>query len=336
MPSPSWSLRLALVAALVANSAHRAAALVVAPASTNNNTSAPIDDPGWLNVGNRGVYIGNRWVLTAFHVNAGTTTFNGVGTFAAVPGSAIRLNNPTGLGLTAQTDLVMYRLTTDPGLPALSIAPTTAPIGGNVVLIGSGASVTPSTGETHWNVTGSSPNYTWTETPTGTSAHGYKSNQTGVKLWGANIVENDDAFFAETDVDAPNHTVEANSGFGDVISLVTEFDKTGLTGGLTNNSEAQALSGDSGSGVFYKDGANWTLAGITHAIAGFEDQPSLGTTAVFGNLTFFADLSRYRDQILAIAAVPEATSLLCVGGAALFAGTIGAIRRRRQASRTPA
>lgn len=331
MPSPNWSFRLALLAALAATSAHRAVALVVTSVSAAN-ASAPADDPGWNNVGDRGVYVGNRWVLTAFHVNAGTTTFNGVGTFADVPGSAVRLNNPSGLGLTAQTDLVMYQLTTDPGLPALSIAPTTAPVGGEVVLIGDGASVTPSTSETHWNVTGTFPVYAWAETPTGGNAHGYQFNQTGVKLWGTNIVENDDTFFPETDVDAPNHTVKANSGSGDVISLVTEFDQTGLTGGLTTNGEAQALTGDSGSAVFYKDGANWTLAGITHAIAGFEDQPALGTTAVFGNLTFFADLSRYRDQILAIAAVPEATSLLCVGGAALAAAAGHAVRRRCKTS----
>jgi hypothetical protein len=286
----------------------RASALVVVPPATNANTSAPADDPGWQNVGDRGVYLGNRWVITANHVGAGTTNFAGVGSFAAVSGSAVRLQNPTGQSLSMFTDLLLFRLASDPGLPALSIASSPAPVGDAVTLIGNGRSVPPSAAETHWSVTADPMNpmhYIWTEVPTGGDASGYKSTIVGQKLWGTNLVEDDEPLFSQMDAD---HTVVANSGNGDVISLFTDFDDPNAVGGGATPSEAQAQGGDSGSAAFHKNGANWELAGITHAIALFTDQPNL--TAVYGDLTFFADLSAYRSQILAITAVPELPACL--------------------------
>ena len=147
---------------------------------------------------------------------------------------------------------------------------------------------------------------TWTEVPSGGDASGYKStiNQ---KEWGTNRIEDDEPLFNEMDA---NHSVVANSGNGDVISLFSDFDDPNAAGSDATSSETEAQSGDSGSGVFYKDGSNWDLAGITHAIGLYTDQPAF--TAVYGDLTFFADLSAYRDQILAITAVPETSGLLLV------------------------
>jgi hypothetical protein len=64
-------------------------------------------------------------------------------------------------------------------------------------------------------------------------------------------------------------------------------------------------------------GGDWVLAGVTHAIAGFEDQPAVNQNAVYGNLTFMADLAAYRGQILGITAIPEASgfTLLAAVGA---------------------
>jgi hypothetical protein len=306
-----------------------ARALIVAPPSTNVNTSAPADDPGWLNVGDRGIYLGNRWVVTAFHVGAGPTNFPGVGSFSAVPGSEVRLQNPAGEGLTALTDLQVYRLSADPGLPWLTLAASTPPIGDAVTLVGDGAAVTMSAMETHWQVTQVGPDqFSWMEVPVGGNAHGYKAT-TALKLWGTNLVENDESFFPmEQDAD---HTVAVNAGLGDVVSFFTEFDKAGETDGLATESEAQGLGGDSGSAIFHKANGQWVLAGVTHAISVFEDQPDVGLTAVYGNLTFAADLSVYRDQILAITAIPEVGSFWLVGAVAAMAGAIqcGAWRRRR-------
>lgn len=298
--------------------------LLVAPPATNDNTAAPMDDPGWLNVGDRGIYLGNRWVLTAFHVGAGTTTFPGVGTFTFETGTDMRVENPSGMGLTQFADILLYRLTTDPGLPPLTLSSGTPAIDDEVTFIGDGGAVTPAATETHWDVTGTSPNFTWTEVMSGGDAHGYVAT-TSRKLWGTNLIEDDEPFFNETDAD---HVAPVSTGNGDTISFITEFDKTGLTLGMATDSETQALSGDSGSAVFYKVGGNWVLAGLTHAIAFFEDQPNVGSTAVFGNLTFAADLSAYRDAILSITSVPELGGFRLLGGVAIAAGLCRLFARR--------
>jgi hypothetical protein len=305
-----------LVAAFVFLSCRPVFALLVAPPASNDNTSAPVDNPGWLNVANRGVYLGNRWVLTAFHLGAGSTSFPGVGTFNAVPGSAVRLQNPSGQGLSQFADLQLYRLTADPGLPTLSLAAATPSVDAQVTLVGDGAAVTPAAMETHWQVTGSGNELVWTEVASGGNFHGYKAT-TFRKLWGTNLVEDDEVFFEEGDVD---HTVAASAGFGDTISFFTEFDKPGITAGLATTSEAQGLSGDSGSAAFQKVAGSWLLAGLTHSIAVFEDQPNVGQTAVYGNLTFIADLSVYRDQIIDITSIPELGGFLAVGSMAALVG----------------
>src|SRR5262249_18966709 len=109
---------------------------------TAANASAPADDPGWLNVGDRGIYIGNRWVLTAYHARAGPPFFAGVGSLPA-SGAQFRLQNPAGSGLSQYTDLLMYQLASDPGLPALTLAGATPPVGAAATLIGDGNAITP-------------------------------------------------------------------------------------------------------------------------------------------------------------------------------------------------
>jgi hypothetical protein len=307
-----------------------ASALVVAPPATNNNISAPVDDPGWLNVGDRGIYLGNQWVLTANHVGAGPTVFPGVGTFAAAPGSSVRLHNPTGMGLSADTDLLLFRLMSDPGLPMLSIASSTPAVGATLVLIGDGGAVTPSTAETRWQVTPSSPNFTWSEVTSGGNAHGFEANAS-MKLWGTNRVENDEALSLTLNprhTMDPDHTIPVNSGSGDVISMITDFDDPDDALSDPTASEAQALTGDSGSAIFSKENGNWVLAAVTHAIFVFEDQPQLGLSAVYGNLTLGADLASYRHQILSVTAIPEAGALALVGVVAAASGGYATWRRK--------
>jgi hypothetical protein len=327
MPALHRTLVVGIFVAISCLASQRARALVVVPPGVNDNTSAPADDPGWANVGSAGVYIGNRWVLTAYHVDTmGALTsinFPGVGAYAVEPGSAVRLDNPSGMGLTAKTDLAMFRLTTAPPLPALSISSTTPAVNATVTMIGNGRSVQPGDAETHWTVTGTDPNFTWTPDPMG-DVHGYESGAAR-KLWGTNLIEDDEPFFTEMDA---NHTTAVDFGYGHLISLITEFDKSGETNGAATASEAQALGGDSGGGVFLKNGATWELAGIINAIDSFEDQPS--ASAVYGNLTLSADLSAYRSQILSIAAVPELGGLALVGVAAVVANATCFLRSARR------
>jgi hypothetical protein len=62
--------------------------------------------------------------------------------------------------------------------------------------------------------------------------------------------------------------------------------------------EAQAALADSGGGVFAQEHGRWVLAGVMLSISQYDGQPS--RSAVYGNLTYSADLSHYRGEILAV------------------------------------
>jgi hypothetical protein len=64
-------------------------------------------------------------------------------------------------------------------------------------------------------------------------------------------------------------------------------------------------------------------------VAGFSGQPDPGANAIYGNLTYAADLAFYRSQIVAI--VPEPSSLAIL--AAAVAG-LGGMRWRQRSSAT--
>ena len=259
-------------------------ALAVVVSDTTGNTTAPIDDPGWSSVGLRGsgtgVHIADGWVITAARVGAGQITLPS-GTFAHDPASVVRLGNPSGSGLSPETDLVMFRLTETPALPSLAISLATPTLGTEVTMIGSGRNREAPL--THWNVTPvvGNDNDFWEEVaPPGTHS-GFKTNSTRQMRWGINTVSQN------------NFATEA--GWGDVESFKTTFDDVlGLSG------EAQAVTGDSGGATFQKVGSTWVLSGIMHAVDLEDNQPQRANTAVFGNATFIADLSTYRDQVNSI------------------------------------
>jgi hypothetical protein len=314
--------------------APRASAIVVVATDSQNHSLAPLDDPGWNNVADRGVYIGNRWMLTAGHVGAGETHFASIPDAFAVEGAEIRLQNPMGLDMYA--DLTMYRLSTDPDLPALSIADATPDVDAAVMLIGNGAAIEPDAVEQHWNRTGTAPNYTYEMVPSGGAFHGFVST-TGGKHWGTNLVEDDESVGHENDDD---HTLPADAfpldpNFGETVSFFTLFDKVPYTvseSEQVTDSEAQAQTGDSGSGVFVKVGGLWSLAGITFAVDIEDNQPGGTSSAFYKNRTFIADLAFYRNQILSISAVPELGSLALMSAAA-FLAACGVARQRSRSAR---
>ncbi len=79
-------------------------------------------------------------MLSVANVGAGSIVLDGL-TYAAEAGSAVQLTNGGEPGRLALTDLVLYRLTTEPvGLPAVSIAATAPAPGTAVTMIGSGRS----------------------------------------------------------------------------------------------------------------------------------------------------------------------------------------------------
>lgn len=101
-------------------------------------------------------------------------------------------------------------------------------------------------------------------------------------------------------------------------SIQTTFDQNG------SDHEAQGAVGDSGGAAFAQSVGQWQLAGIVFAIgSAYPGQPP--NTALYGNLTFSADLATYRDQILDVIALPEPALGLAPGVV-----WVAALARRRQ------
>jgi hypothetical protein len=283
--------------------------VVISSGDGSGNTSAPGDDPGFNNVGTLGgasaIYIGNQWVLTANHVGRSTVPFGssvnlGGMSFAVQAGSDRRIENPLGSGLSQYTDLIMYRLMSDPGLPALEIGTGAPTIGTDVVMIGQGRNraVSPTSWDVTVNPTGAD---TWVETT------GLLPDVNGWKAVGAKEIR-----WGENDVTGPI-TVDLGSIDGDVLSFYTTFSELGKT------HEAQGTNGDSGGAVFYMEGGLWKLGGVMNAVGSSliydgnaPGESSSNPYPYFGRVTTAADLSEYRSQIEAIRLVPEPSSLMLV------------------------
>ena len=101
-----------------------AQSFAIVDATSTANTSAPTDGSPWANVGSvnggGGEYLGNGWVLTAYHVGAGAINLDS-GTFQ-MDGRTIRLTNPIG---GSPTDILLYHLILTPNLAALPISAIT-------------------------------------------------------------------------------------------------------------------------------------------------------------------------------------------------------------------
>ena len=281
----------------------------VVVSTTQGNTSRPPDAVWWNNVGiidgSTGVYLGNRWVLTARHIrHPAPITFPDRGTFQADPSSVFYIKNPTGSGLTQFTDLVIYQLAEDPGLPPLRIASETPSAGTVVTMIGNGRDR--AADPTYWDVV-KSGKWVWTETMPPGDYSGFTTLRSKALRWGTNLIEDDEPFRSERDDDITttvrNTTV---AGDYDIISLITEFDGTdgnsnssirGPGGTAWLDAESQAVFNDSGGSVFYQKDGLWELAGIIVAVEDFKDQPDVRFNSIFGNLTFAADLPTYLEQI---------------------------------------
>jgi hypothetical protein len=93
-------------------------------------------------------------------------------------------------------------------------------------------------------------------------------------------------------------------------TLVTALDTQSFTTSFTDPAapsatadEATAADGDSGGAVFIKLSGVWYLVGSIFAISGYEGQPV--STSLYGNKTYAAALSFYRDDILAAIRQPS-------------------------------
>jgi hypothetical protein len=175
----------------------------------------------------------------------------------------IQIKNPDN----SNTDLILYRLSTDPQLPTLTISTATPAVGNTTTFISTGVDR-----GAYFN-SGGYKGYYWGDL------------STRKKLWGTNKVY-------DTHVISPSRLI-ANDGFGVVYFFTTRFDDP--AGSDDTPDECQAADKDSGSAVFRLNGSQWELAGVPLSVTRWESQPP--SSAVFGNESLMADLRIYHDKI---------------------------------------
>jgi hypothetical protein len=288
-------LQIAWAHAMALALAASASAVIIDSGDGGGNTTAPVPDPGWSNVGMRGgttgVYVGGRFVLTANHNGPGNIALGGV-TYVYVPGTAVQLDNGEPPPDTTYADLLMFEIYPEPPLPALPIASQSPFTGAPLIMVGNGRNRGPAISF--------DPNGPLPPDP----VHGYEWGTGQIMRWGTNSV-------IDTLLVGLIDTTQT-------MAIQTAFDEAGSA------HEAQAAAGDSGGAAFAWNGSQWELAGIVFAVgAPYSDQPT--GTSLYGNLTFSADLSFYRDQILEVMVMPEPSGGLWTGTAA-----VAVLARRRR------
>jgi hypothetical protein len=295
---PSCSARLVplLLAAFgMALGAGPARAVIIASGDGTGNTTAPSPDPGWS-------YLGTRGGLTVVYLGDGwVLTANHVGAGSVVLGGVSYPNLPgtelrldNGDGTLA--DLLLFAIYPYPALPPLPIATGTPAYGESLILAGNGHDRGQATS---WDPNGPPPPGPYL---------GFDWASTHSMRWGTNHSEGG-----------------AGSRVLGTEAFYTSFDAGG------SPDECQAAAGDSGGAAFVETGSQWELAGILYAIGQYDGQPA--QTALYGNDTYAADLSFYRDQILAVTSLPEPDARPCLLGGAVLLGVAGRRRMGRARAR---
>jgi hypothetical protein len=253
-----------------------AKAIVLASADSVANTSdsrtgVPLDHIGIVNNGESGVYLGRyhgeSWVLAANHGGPGSFELRGI-TYNAVAGSAHQLLNPD----TTPSDILLFQIDGAPALSPIALASTSPANGAQVYMFGFGQSGQPN--RCYWIDHGGP----WMPTVAGDPAAnriGYQWTgvQPGPERWGIGLV--------------------AGSTRG--INLTRAF----YTKFLDQMNNACGTGGDSGGGVFIRQGNQWQLIGMLDALSELPNQPA-GTSILNHSINVIADLSQYRAQIDAI------------------------------------
>ncbi|MGD0896447.1 MAG: trypsin-like serine protease [Thermoguttaceae bacterium] len=319
---------MAVLLGLLITGVSPALAVVIAGGDGTGNTTMPPypsdngfpgTDPGWWGsivlAPETGVYLGNGWVLTAYHsvqshVQDGTQFSVTIGgnPYTSVVGSYQRLANPAyqsgDPAYNQWSDLELYQLNKiPPGLPNLytSISQT-APLNNWIVAAGAGPS-------------GRSATDLWFDTsgnvvPAGSSTavyNGFSYNyDQGTPLrWGESQVT----------ATAPN----TNDGSGITQMFSAPFGPNTF----------QAAPGDSGGPAFSYNTATsqWELSGLLLA-NDVPDALSNSHEANYGSNCYMADLSQYRTEITNIVPEPSSVALLAAGGVGLLGYRLLRARRR--------
>jgi hypothetical protein len=172
--------------------------------------------------------------------------------------------------------LILFHLTSAPPLPSVPLVTATPAAFSQIDMIGFG------------HIAGSA------QTNFGLYSGFYWSYGT-TKSWGNNKVN-------------LGGTTTINVGYGNLTTFVCDFTSPGTLGPSSQTSdEAQVSFGDSGGGVFQKNGALWQLVGILDAEANQVNQQA--GTAVYGDKTYMADIATYQSQIAAVLAAQPVPNL---------------------------
>ncbi len=250
--------------------------MVLVSSEIGTNTGDPRIEPalnhvGIVNNGESGVYLGNyqskSWVLTANHVGPGSFELGGI-TYSAVAGSGHQLLNPDS----TPSDFLLFQIDGDPGLSPLNLASASPKNGAQVFMIGFGQSGQPN--RCYWIDAGGP----WIPTVAGDPAANrigcrWTGVQPGLERWGSGSVAG------------------STRGINQTRAFFTKF--------LDQKNNAGAAAGDSGGGVFIRQGDQWQLIGLLDALGRLRNQPA-GTSILNGDINVITDLSQYHAQIDAI------------------------------------
>ncbi len=255
---------LLLAGLVVAAGPGPAAAVILAPGDGTGNVEAPDDDFGFANVADAGE--------TAVYLGNGwMITANHVRPRnVTLAGGVYEVVPGSKLrlrsdGARVSADLAIFRLQEPlPALPSLPIREAPPRVGNPVILVGNG----PDRGDPV--EVGERRGWEWARSHRlrwGTN----QVHETGLEVR-ASVGDHTTAFSMRL---SPTHPTPYECGVG---------------------------LGDSGGAAFIEHDGRYELAGVLFAAKTFDDQPA--RTTLYGNMTFAADLSVYRDQILAITLAP--------------------------------
>jgi hypothetical protein len=282
----NWRLPALLALVVAIAIAVAAPAVIIDSGDGTGNTTAPSPDPGW---GNVGICNGLTCVYLGTVSGGWVLTANHVGAGDALFGGVVY---PWVHG----SEVRLSNPDTSPAdLLLFEIHPPYPPVANLTI-----ASATPPWG-----------------TPLVMAGNGHDRGAAtswmgiGGWLWGPSATLRWGTNFSE-DV---NHT-QFEPGFGTKL-FGSVFDQSGSA------HEAQASVGDSGGPAFAQNGSSYALAGILLGIATYQNQPA--QTALYGDYTFAADLSVYRNQI--VQTMPEPAGGLRPGIALLAALSSAGTRR---------
>lgn len=246
-------------------------ALVVVGDLAVQRAKPATDDPGWDRTvspgGASGVYLGNRWVLTAAHVGPGSVQILGVN-YDVVADTRIQLHGPAGTG---PVDLCLFQIDGDPGLTPIPVIAQQLAKNTPVTLIGFG--------QQRGNAAYFDAAWKTVDPATVTPTYaGYKRAGTYGKIWGTNAIDSVSTTYS--------------TSIGKSIAYVLTFTDP-AAGGTANEAEIGGM--DSGGPVFAKVGGVWQVAGIM-----VDGSGKKSGYALWGDKTIAVELATYQPQIEAV------------------------------------